>query len=88
MDFVAGSLKPKATLTIEGVKYEIKTPSVGQSTRLVESLEDKTLTPLAQSKMMREFLCELGNIPMEALLKIESELFNQVFDHVIGSKKN
>lgn len=87
MHFKSGQGLSKATLEIGDKTYKIKAPSVGQSTALVESLEEFSGKTVEQSKLMKEFICELGSIPMEELNLIENELFNELFDYVITPKK-
>lgn len=80
--------KEKAIIDIDGKKYSIKTPSLGQSTRLVESLAKSDKDTKAQSEIMIDFICELGSIPKEELMKIDNDLFNELFSYIISSKKN
>lgn len=87
MHFKSGVAKPKATLEIGDVTYTIKTPSVGQATLLAEKIGEFESEPMKQSKLMKQFICELGSIPFEELEKIENELFNELFDYVISPKK-
>lgn len=86
-EFVSAK-KEKAIVDIEGKKYIIKTPSLAQSTKLVESLAKNDKDTKAQSDIMIEFLCELGSIPKDELMKIDNDLFNDLFSYVISSKKN
>lgn len=88
MHFKSGSDKPKATLEVSGKTYKIKAPSVGQATKLAADLEEATGKTKVQSALMKKFICDLGAIPESDLDKIEQELFNDLFDYVITSKKN
>jgi hypothetical protein len=88
MHFKAGSDKPKATLEIAGKTYKIKAPSVGQANKLAADLEEATGKTKVQSALMKKFLCDLGQIPELEIDKIEQEMFNELLDYVISSKKN
>jgi len=88
MHFKAVSEKPKATLEIGSNTYNIKAPTVGAASKLVEDLDNVKGVAKEQSMLMRKFICDLGQIPLEEVNKIEQEMFNQLFDYVIGSKKN
>ncbi len=88
MHFKAASGKPKATLEISGVTYEIKAPTVGAASKLVDDLDLAKASVKDQSLLMKKFICELGNMPLEEVEKIEQQTFNELFDYVISSKKN
>lgn len=87
MQFKSGATKPKATLEIGTKTYELKSPTVGQTNALMTALEDNDSTK-DKGLLMRKFICDLGKIPLDELDKIEQELFNQLFEHMVSSKKN
>jgi hypothetical protein len=87
MHFKAGVAKPKATLEIGDKTYSIRTPSVGEATALADKIGELVGKPMEQSKVMKQFVCDLGMIPFDELEKIENELFNDLFDYIIQPKK-
>lgn len=87
MHFKAGQLKAKATLEIGDKTYSIRPPSVGEATALAEAVDALSGKTMEQSKLMKEFVCSLGDIPIDVLNSIENELFNELFDYIIQPKK-
>lgn len=86
MHFKAES-KPKATLEIGSNTYKITAPLVGQTASLSEALSaEPSLSK--QNLMTKQFMCDLGQIPMAELEKLDQDLFNQLFDFIVSSKKN
>jgi hypothetical protein len=87
MHFKSGEKKAKATLEIGEKTYQIMPPSVGEATSLAEAVDALTGKPMEQSKVMKDFICSLGKIPLDELNTIENELFNDLFDYVIQPVK-
>lgn len=87
MHFKAGAVKPKATLEIGSKTYTIKAPLVGQVSKMSEAIQAET-SRQKQGEIPKQFICDLGGIPMKELELLEQETFDALFAHVIDSKKN
>lgn len=86
MHFKAES-KPKATLEIGSKTYSIKAPLVGAIAELSEKMDAET-SLVKKNEMTKQFICDLGEIPMVEISKLEQEMFNQLFEFIVNSKKN
>lgn len=87
MHFKSGAQEPKATLEIGSNTYKIMPPTLGQADSFSAQYNQKKNDPEAVSLLMKQYVCELGSIPMDELNKVENDLFVELFSHVTTSKK-
>lgn len=87
MHFKAGSKEPKATLEIGDKTYKIFAPTVGQTDSYSEKYNQLKEDPKGLNGLMLDFISELGSIPKDELLKIENEMFSELFTYVMTPSK-
>ena len=87
MHFKSLAKEPKATLEIGANTYKIYAPSIAQSDKFSEKYNELKEKPTELSKAMQEYICDLGQIPLDELQKIDSELFSELFSYVVTPKK-
>lgn len=83
------SSKPKATLKIGPTTYNFRAPTVEESEKYSDSYESNKENPKELKKLMHEYMSLLGNVPVDQLKKIESDLFYDLFSYIVSPvKKN
>ena len=87
MHFKSGQQEPKATLEIGANTYKIYAPTLGQSDKFSAKYNEAKDKPEQINALMREYICELGSIPLDEIGKIEAELFTDLFSYVITPSK-
>jgi hypothetical protein len=87
MHFKAGLQEPKATIEIGANQYKIMAPTVGQADIFQVKYSEAKDDSVKLGKLMKEYICELGQIPMTELDKIENDLFSELFTYVITPSK-
>jgi hypothetical protein len=88
MHFKSGSREPKATLEIGENTYKIMPPTVGQSDKFAKVYAENKGNAGVVTDMMQDYICELGSIPKTEIVKIENDMFLELFTYVISGKKN
>ena len=87
MHFKAGQQAPKATIEIGENVYKVMAPTVGQADKFADDINNLKEKPEDMNKLMKQYICQLGNIPMDELDKIENDLFVELFSYVVSSSK-
>lgn len=87
MHFKAGQQAPKATLEIGDKTYKILAPTVGQADEFSVKINQLKDTPEKINELMKQYICDLGSIPMDDLNKVENDLFVELFSYVVNQSK-
>lgn len=89
MQFKASEKKVKATLEIEEVVYKFYSPTVGQADKFAKMYEENKSNNLKLYELMRNYISELGSVPVEKIMDLDNDLFTNLFNYITEPvKKN
>jgi hypothetical protein len=80
--FSASEKQPKATIEIGGITYKVMSPTLKQSDKFADKFQEAANDHKKVSLVMKEYLSELGAIPVEIIESMDAELFLSVFEYV------
>lgn len=89
MHFDADAKPAKATLKIGEKTYNFRAPTRAESEAYTETYESIKGESKKISKLMDEYMSKLGNIPVDELRKVESDMFYDLWTYLVTpAKKN
>jgi phosphoserine phosphatase len=81
--------KVKATLEMGGKTYKFYAPLLAQSEQVADMYDKAEKGEINITKVMKEYLSKLSDMPVEEMDKLETEMFNELFKYVtVPAKKN